>query len=325
LLAPIKEEGAISDRIYLWLEKLNQKKESFEDERLLYVAATRARKFLHLMGSTALSVNIDGVLEPKEPAEKSLLSKLWPVVQPIFSKVAAQEKPLIGKRKIESQKEQAIDQSLRRLVSDWIFPSAPAHVKWRPPKENVCTQEIEFSWAGETARHIGSIVHRWLKYIAEDKIDKWDKDRIEKLHNIFRQNLLTCGMSGNNDEIEFAITRIKSALIHTINDTRGQWLLGPQRDAQNELYMTTVIDGDSVSLIIDRTFIGEDGLRWIVDYKTSSHIGTDIEFFLDREQERYCNQLNRYAVMISRIDSRPIKLGLYFPLLKGWREWVYKK
>tara|TARA_Y100001934_G_C11579683_1_gene418300 strand:- start:49 stop:447 length:399 start_codon:yes stop_codon:yes gene_type:complete len=132
-------------------------------------------------------------------------------------------------------------------------------------------------------------------------------------------------MSGNNDEIEFAITRIKSALIHTINDTRGQWLLGPQRDAQNELYMTTVIDGDSVSLIIDRTFIGEDGLRWIVDYKTSSHIGTDIEFFLDREQERYCNQLNRYAVMISRIDSRPIKLGLYFPLLKGWREWVYKK
>ena len=89
--------------------------------------------------------------------------------------------------------------------------------------------------------------------------------------------------------------------------------------------MTTVIDGDSVGLIIDRTFIGEDDSRWIIDYKTSSHAGADVDIFLDREQERYRAQLNRYAVMMSRIDTRPIKLGLYFPLLKGWREWAYEE
>ena len=32
-------------------------------------------------------------------------------------------------------------------------------------------------------------------------------------------------------------------------------------------------------------------------------------------------QLERYAVLMRRIDERPVKLGLYFPLLKGWREW----
>jgi hypothetical protein len=167
-------------------------------------------------------------------------------------------------------------------------------------------------------------VHRWLQHIAEDKVDKWDKHRIESLHNIFKQNLIACGMSGNNDEIESAVIRIKSALIHTVHDTRGQWLLGPQKNAQNELHMTTIIDGDPVGLVIDRTFIGMDGSRWIIDYKTSSHVGTDVEFFLDRERERYRIQLNRYAVMMSGIDTRSIKLGLYFPLLKGWREWVYE-
>ena len=325
LLAPIQEEGETIDLIYPWLEKLDQEKESFEDERLLYVASTRAKKFLHLLGNTALSSDIDGVLKPKEPSAKSLLSKLWPVVQPIFAKVAAQENPLIGRGETENQKELSIDQSLHRLTSDWIFPSAPTHVKWGGAKEKLCAQEIEFSWAGETARHIGSVVHRWLQHIAEDKIDKWDKNRIENLHNIFKQNLVACGMSGNNDEIESAVTRIKSALIHTVNDTRGQWLLGPQKNAQNELHMTTIIDGDLVSLVIDRTFIDIDGSRWIIDYKTSSHAGTDVDFFLDREQERYRAQLNRYAVMMSRIDTRPIKLGLYFPLLKGWREWVYEE
>ena len=43
--------------------------------------------------------------------------------------------------------------------------------------------------------------------------------------------------------------------------------------------------------------------------------------FLDCEQQRYRVQLDRYAALMRRIDERPVKLGLYFPLLKGWREW----
>jgi len=324
LLAPIQETGTTSDLIYPWLEKLDQEKESFEDERILYVAATRAKKFLHLLGNTAFSFDIDGAIELKKPSKKSLLNKLWPVAQPIFTKVATREKSPNGGNEIKEEEEYSIDQSLRRLASDWIFPSSPPGVKWRQLQEKVSKQEIEFSWAGETARHIGSIVHRWLQRIAEDGVEKWGKHRIESLHNIFKQNLIVCGMSGNNDEIESAAIRIKSALIHTVHDKRGRWLLGPQKNAQNELHMTTVIDGDPVGLIIDRTFIGMDGLRWIIDYKTSSHVGTDVEFFLDRERERYRIQLNRYAVMMRGVDTRPIKLGLYFPLLKGWREWMYE-
>jgi hypothetical protein len=59
-----------------------------------------------------------------------------------------------------------------------------------------------------------------------------------------------------------------------------------------------------------------NGERWIVDYKTSSHEGADPEGFLDRERERYAAQLARYA----RAAGGGHRLGLYFPLLRGWRE-----
>jgi hypothetical protein len=62
-------------------------------------------------------------------------------------------------------------------------------------------------------------------------------------------------------------------------------------------------------------------VRWIVDFKTSTHSGGGREEFLDREQERYRAQLERYAQVLGKLDSRPIRLGLYFPLLGGWREW----
>jgi hypothetical protein len=53
-----------------------------------------------------------------------------------------------------------------------------------------------------------------------------------------------------------------------------------------------------------------------VDYKTSSHGGADVEAFLERERGRYTDQLARYARALGDVD----RLGLYFPLLAGWRE-----
>ena len=75
----------------------------------------------------------------------------------------------------------------------------------------------------------------------------------------------------------------------------------------------------SVSVVVDRTFVDDDGRRWIVDYKTSSHEGAGLDAFLDRERERYAAQLATYARLMG--GERPARLGLYFPLVAGWREW----
>ncbi len=76
-------------------------------------------------------------------------------------------------------------------------------------------------------------------------------------------------------------------------------------------------------MVLDRSFVA-DGVRWIVDFKTGGHEGADVQAFLDRETERYREQLDRYARFVSSLDSRPIRLGLYHPLLRGWSEWRYE-
>ena len=108
-----------------------------------------------------------------------------------------------------------------------------------------------------------------------------------------------------------------NTLANTLDDGRGRWLLGPQPNARNEYRLSAIVDGVRHELVIDRMFEDLTG-AWIVDYKTSSHEGADLERFLADQQERYRAQLERYAVVSGKPTARR---GLYFPLLKGWREW----
>jgi ATP-dependent exoDNAse (exonuclease V) beta subunit len=174
--------------------------------------------------------------------------------------------------------------------------------------------DIEFSWAGETARHIGSVVHRWLQNIAEDEMKGWDRTRIEGLRPAFRNELAAQGVEESG--LATAAGRVVAALANSLEDERGRWLLGPQRDARNEYRITAVLDGVQRHLVIDRLFTDAEGRRRIIDYKTGGHEGADVEVHLDREQARYRAQLERYAAALG--GGQP---GLYFPLLSGWREW----
>jgi ATP-dependent exoDNAse (exonuclease V) beta subunit len=320
LMAPIQETGSTGDPIYSWIEKLDADKSHFEDQRLIYVASTRARRRLHLLGSAPLGRDQDGVVL-KVPPRKSLLSKIWPVSSRYYEESISDPERV---KKISSEETTSggglIDQSLRRLSSGWKLPVAPDPVEWSPPTETSSSQNrIEYSWAGEAARHAGSVVHHWLERIAEDRLEGWNESRLDHLKDTFKQNLIECGVSG--DDLEIAIGRVIRSIKYSITDPRGRWLLGPQAEAQNELRLTGLIDGRRMDLVIDRTFLDEDGNRWIVDYKTSSHTGSDLEEFLDREQERYRDQMERYSAIMRRTDQRPIMIGLYFPLIGGWREW----
>src|SRR5688572_26448751 len=80
LLAPIKPTGAETDSAYRYLRDLNADAENVESSRLLYVAATRAEKRLHLMA--CLGCDKDGEL--KSPTAHSLLSRAWGVASPSF-------------------------------------------------------------------------------------------------------------------------------------------------------------------------------------------------------------------------------------------------
>lgn len=309
LLAPIQEAGADGDAIYAWLQRLDAVKEGFESARLLYVAATRARKRVHLLGDTLLR---DGDVRP--PRAKSSLARLWPVLGAQFEADAAKTPPATP----TSTPRGPPDQSLIRLAVDWSAPPAPPALDWAAPAQSLDARDApEFSWVGETARHIGSVVHRWLQRIAEDGLNGWDRQRVERMSAQFARELTARGVVAA--ELEAAVAQVGAGLRNAIEDERGRWLLGPRPQAASELRLRTAADGVLRTLVVDRTFV-EDGRRWIVDYKTSRHEGAAPDAFLERERERYAPQLERYARALGT-GGQPTSLGLYYPLLRGWQDW----
>jgi ATP-dependent exoDNAse (exonuclease V) beta subunit len=116
---------------------------------------------------------------------------------------------------------------------------------------------------------------------------------------------------------------VDHALRNVIEDSRGRWLFDPAHaEAASEWTLAGIDEGAIVHVSLDRTFVAQ-GVRWIVDFKTGRHQGADPEAFLDQERERYRDQLERYARFVQALDQRPIRLGLYHPQLRGWREWPY--
>ena len=316
LLAPIRDAAAAEDRIYEYVKALESAKEQHEAARLLYVAATRARSQLHLVGQ--VDWKEDRAARPKS---RSLLEHLWPAVSNEFARLAEQAAAAVADQATEGP-----PHAIRRFVSGWKPPEPPAAVAWKPPagpeyQGRSPHDEVEFSWASETAKHVGTVVHRFLQIVAEEGIARWDARRVASLREVFARDLQRLGVP--DAERKGAVTRVHDALAMCLAAERGRWVLGAHAQARMELRLTGTLTGEIVSVAIDRTFVDESGTRWIVDYKTGTHEGGDVESFLDRERERYRAQLERYARLMRGMDDHPVRLGLYFPLLGGWREWAF--
>lgn len=319
LLAPIREAGA-EDPIYRYIAALDRGKGAHEDGRLLYVAATRARRRLHLIGAVRSS-DTDGEATVCSPPGGSLLARLWPAVEAHFVAAAA-DRGAGTEADASPAAETTGERTLCRLPVDWRLPPAPAPVMAKPialaPRD--APVEVEFAWAGETARHIGTVTHRLLQELARAGIAAAGDLRPQPLHAAAMQALAAAGVPAA--DLDAAARRVLDAVRSTLDDERGRWILDPgHSDARCEYALSGVHEGRLISAVIDRCFIDADGVRWIIDYKTGVHEGGGMETFLDREQARYREQLERYAALFRQREDRPVRLGLYFPLLRGWREW----
>jgi len=300
LLAPIDETGGEKEPLYRYVRTLEREAEDVEAGRLFYVAATRAESRLFLLGCVQLDE--DGVVQM--PSRRSLLGLAWGAVVDAVSLPAA----AAVAEKVEASLPAG---ELRRLASDFEMPAAPAAVDWKLSEEGREAAQIEFSWAGETARHLGTVVHAWLRRMAEDALRGWSKERVESLEPQFARELQRRGVAPS--EIKIAAALVTTALANAISDERGKWLLGPHAEAWSEYRFRT---RDGKRLVADRRIREKSGAHWVIDYKTSRHEGADLEGFLDQERARYAPQLRQYSVSLENA-----RMGLYFPLLRGWREW----
>jgi len=177
---------------------------------------------------------------------------------------------------------------------------------------------VSFRWAGDTLRHIGTVTHQMLRRIAEDGVEAWNRERVEARTVAYRAALAARGVP--SAELADAVEQVVTALTRILEDPRGRWILASHAGAGCEYPLRGIVDGEIVSVRIDRTFIDEGGVRWIIDYKASSHEGAGLAAFLDNERERYREQLELYWQIFRAMEERPVRAALYFPLLNGWRE-----
>jgi ATP-dependent exoDNAse (exonuclease V) beta subunit len=318
LMAPVKGVGEKEDAIYRYLKKIDDSKARHEEIRLLYVAATRAKQRLYLLGHTEYDPERE-LLKPPKP--RSLLAALWPAAEELFAE-ALSSPPETPSGPREEPVAAAVP--LRRLPPGWEGHEEGAEPPWEIPEGDLPETEeevsLEFDWAGEAARHVGTVVHRYLQRMAEQGLQGWDRERVRSLSSAFQAALRHCGVT--RELLPQAAEKVEQALCNVLADERGRWILQQHREHRSEYALTTIIEGGVKNVILDRTFVDAEGTRWIIDYKSGSHEGGSREQFLDREQERYRLQLEGYAEIIGKNEQRPIRLGLYFPLLGGWREWA---
>ncbi|MGV6825506.1 MAG: 3'-5' exonuclease, partial [bacterium] len=310
LTAPIHGTGDPDDDSYRYLRSIEKQKTDQEVCRLLYVATTRARQALHLFGHVTWN---DKKETCNPPASGSLLASLWPAVKSQFEQLSPDEL---------QQQEQApvCINTIKRLPVDWQLSELPVQlIKTDTPPVTSSETTIEFDWAGETARHTGTLIHRYLERMAHEGPSHWSAQRLINQQDAMRTALTNLGVA--EEELNTAVDKTRSGLINALADPRGQWILTNHSQASSELALTAITPEGPKTYVIDRTFVDNEGKRWIIDYKTGGHQGGQLEQFLDQEQQRYREQLESYGELFASQSEHPVMLALYFPVTGGWREW----
>ena len=139
-----------------------------------------------------------------------------------------------------------------------------------------------FDWAGETARRVGSLVHAELQSM---RVGNAREEMIRSREPHYRRWLALHGVPV--ERLPEAASRVVEALLAVLADPRGRWILKRgYRDDFREHAVSGHWRGEIVRAVFDRSFIDENGVRWVIDYKTSRHSGGGLEEFLKREPKR---------------------------------------
>ena len=301
---------------YHYLQTLEKQRDKNEQVRLLYVACTRAQSNLHMSG--IFTHNKQGELKPKNQSN-SLIQGIWTQVYDQF--VLCED--------IDASEaiEQIPDQTLKALPADYQVALAP-NVAWQPKQRQTTAAnrdnntEQEFVWASQTAQATGIVLHSYLEHFSHEVLSTNIDARLKANWRAELQ-----AMQLDAQHVNSAIKRLSLAVKNIQQDPRGQWIFKDQlhQEVRNEFAITTVGNGQISQHRIDRTFIDQENTRWIIDYKSTTHFDDDVDEFVDQQliERGYKQQLERYAHAFSQLETRPIKMGIYFPLLQQWREWEY--
>jgi ATP-dependent exoDNAse (exonuclease V) beta subunit len=346
LVAPLQPKGADRGKAKEWVDRVYARRESQEDRRILYVAATRAREELHLFARPAYKVESNGELSLPEP-KSCLLATAWPALEDEVRARFEEWKKSAGKTEAEIESIAASGDGNLLVMPT---PAKPAFLRRLPPDyeplhgEEFAQGAAELAVAGMSAarlydrheggvisRALGAAVHALLEELARFRAAAdWDAARAEfgKLEPRIAAQIRAAGIETSKAG-ELAAQALGLALSAS-SDPLGQWILSPHAGAGSEVSWAGVVAGGLRTVRVDRVFQagptpGSEGEEcwWIIDYKTAHADNPDPAVELAKLRPLFAPQIEAYAQVLRNLRGQetPVRGGLYYPrmaLLDWW-------
>jgi len=274
LLAPMKSAyDRDESKTYLYLKYVEKQQSHFEMMRLLYVAMSRAKEKLHLLGS----VNKSG----KVPSN-TLLYLLSHFYQESIDNL-----------------ENFPEENSKQLVAPKMilykeFPSLSGRETQHINEPKNLPRNIDLIYQSA----LGTIVHYYLEHSLFKPSEK--SVEIKLLEFGFPKKIL-----------HTYTKQVCQLLQNTEQDKVFDWLFKHRESTQTEAEYS----GKSKNVIIDRLFI-EDGVLWIIDFKTASPQKEEsIDAFIKRQKRSHREQLLEYQAILQKHFNSPTKLAIYCPAI----------
>jgi ATP-dependent helicase/nuclease subunit A len=333
LVAPIDARGSDKHPTYRWVQKQRTARQDEEIKRLLYVACTRARRELHLLGTATMTTT-----ELKGGDKKSLLNVGWPAFREKFEEAVRNRE---AEKVVDfplAEAEQASFFELFDLAAGaeergrrLMVKRLPSDAEIKPRTRNITVTgtimsdpdaaELVRPEGSRRARVVGNAVHALLDSLS------YGLDA-SALQQRARSMLRAAAFSGKL--LDEAMQEVMTAVQACVKDAVGKWILEPHPGAQSEASWTGWADDAPVTLRADRVFRAGaapleagSGYLWIIDYKMSAPAGEPTKEFLARQRNYYAPQLARYANALRDLEDnkQPMRLGLYYPRLPRFDWW----
>ncbi len=308
IAAPLPARGkskSTAPAPYDYLKHLECARAANEDTRVLYVAATRAERCLHLIG--AARHNDKGELKvPKN----TFLELLWPHVHAEFAMATDAQATIM--------QDEDVGIPLAEFVPKLVRLAQPRLPAVFSQRENLLTavhrvSEQQAEDAGglfddNLDALVGVLAHRYLEFVVKQGVEAWLPSRIEGLKPAMLKWLQRQGVKAK--ALEPAAAHTIAMLQTTLQSEDGRWLLKPRESASAELPIATLDEGAARTQQLDLTFV-EDGVRWVIDYKSTAFAPDVSEQTLHQQAEAHREQLEGYARLFEA-EGLPVKAAIFF-------------